>query len=42
MKGEKLRERERRIQKKERWERIKESNFNKWYGITKGEDYLIT
>lgn len=40
---EELWEKERRIQREERWERIRESMFNRWYGMVKGEglpDYL--
>jgi len=29
--------RERKLQEKERWEKIRESKFNKWYGKVKGK-----
>lgn len=35
--GEVIWERERRIQKEKRWKRIRNSRFNKWYGMMKGE-----
>lgn len=35
--GEELITKERRRQEKERWERIRESRFNKWYGGVKGK-----
>lgn len=35
-----LRKREKELQRKERWERIKESRFNVWYKMIKGESVL--
>lgn len=37
LKREESRERERRIQRKERWGRMRGSTFNKWYGKIKGK-----
>lgn len=35
----KLEERDKGKQKGERWERIRESSYNKWYKVLKGEGY---
>ena len=36
MRGEELVRREKKLQEAERWERIRESKFNRWYGAIKG------
>lgn len=33
LRGDDLRERERRLQGKGKWEKIRNSKFNKWYGL---------
>lgn len=38
LRGEELYEREKRRQREERWEKIRTSRFNNWYGRVKGED----
>lgn len=38
MRGEELGEKERRRQREERWKRIRESRFNRWFEMVKGED----
>lgn len=37
VRGEELLERERRMRREERWQRIRGFRFNKWYGMIKGE-----
>ena len=36
MRGEELVSRGRRVEEVERWERIRDSKYNRWYGVVKG------